>query len=83
MYTDVLNDLRKSNNYFNKLLYSDIYTYEKKFIKKKGDSRILTYYNKRKGKKKICKIILNNYYRKIIKKFKINFYLEKWRFYYY
>ena len=35
MYTDVLNDLRKSNNYFNKLLYSDIYTYEKIYKKRR------------------------------------------------
>jgi hypothetical protein len=75
-YGDVTNNLTKSNDYFNKLLYRDILSLKPIVNLKKENNEMLKYYYKQKGKKKIYKLIQNMYFRKIMYNFKINFYLR-------
>ena len=75
-YGDVINDLRKSNDYFNKLLYRNILTLKTIVTYKKVNNEMLKYYYKKKRRKKIYTLIQNMYFRKIMYNFKINYYLR-------
>ena len=71
-YGDVMNDLKKSNDYFNKLLYKHIWSPKKIVIKTKENREILGYYDKRRGKKKIYNFIYKHYLRNVLNNFKLN-----------
>ena len=75
-YGDVINNLTKSNDYFNKLLYRDILSLSPIVNVKKENNEMLKYYYKQKRKNNIYILIQNMYFRKIIDNFKINFYLR-------
>jgi len=75
-YGDVINNLTKSNDYFNKLLYRDILSLSPIVNLKKENNEMLKYYKKQKRKKYIYILIQNMYFRKIIDNFKINFHLR-------
>jgi len=75
-YGDVINNLTKSNDYFNKLLYRDILSLSPIVNLKKENNEMLKYYYKQKRKKYIYILIQNMYFRKIIDNFKINFHLR-------
>ena len=74
---DVMNNLSISKNYFNRLLYQEIWTLDNVKIKKNRKIlNYLDYYNKRIGKKKLYNIIYKIYFRNVINNFKINFVLK-------
>lgn len=72
-YGDVGNNLRNSNDYFNKLLYIHIYPIENIVMYTKKNREILGYYNKRRGQKKMYNFIYKHYFRNVLNNFKINF----------
>ena len=71
-YGDVMNDLEKSNDYFNKLLYKHIWPPKKIVIKTKENREILGYYYKRSRQKKIYNFIYKHYLRNVLNNFKLN-----------
>ena len=71
-YGDVINDLRKSNDYFNRILYRDILPLKTKLFLKKENTEMLIYYYIRRRNKILYILIQNIYLRKIIYNFKIN-----------
>ena len=71
-YGDVINDLRKSNDYFNKLLYRDILPLKTIAVCKKENNEMLKYYYKQNAKKNLYILIQNLYFREIIYNFKNN-----------
>ena len=72
-YGDVMNDLRKSNYYFNKILYKNILPLKTIVDCKKENNEMLKYYYKQKRKKKLYMLVKNIYLREIINNLKINF----------
>jgi hypothetical protein len=72
-YGDVMNDLRKSNYYFNKILYKNILSLKTIVDCKKENNEMLKYYYKQKTKKKLYMLVKNIYLREIINNLKINF----------
>jgi hypothetical protein len=74
---DVMNNLSISKNYFNKLLYQEIWTLDNVKIKKNRKIlNYLNYYNKKKGKKKLYDFIHKIYFIDVINNFKNNFALK-------
>ena len=72
-YGDVLNDLSKSNDYFNKLLYKNFSILKKTEYYEKENNTMVLYYYKQKRRKKLYMLIKNIYLREIINNLKINF----------
>lgn len=75
-YGDVMNDLRKSNDYFNKILYRNILPLKTIAVYKKENNEMLKYYYKQKAKKYIYILIQKIYLSGIMYNFKINFNLR-------
>ena len=75
-YEVVINNLSKSNDYFNKLLYRDILPLKTIVNLKKENKKILTYYNRQRRKKKLYILIQKIYLSSIMYNFKINFNLR-------
>ena len=71
-YGDVMNDLKKSNDYFSKLLYRNIWSPKKIVIETKENREILGYYYKRSRQKKIYNFIYKHYLRNVLNNFKLN-----------
>ena len=75
-YGDVANDLRNSNDYFNKLLYIVMYRNENIVMERKRNREILGYYDKRRRQKKMYNFIYKHYLRVVLNNFKVNFLLK-------
>ena len=75
-YEVVINNLSKSNDYFNKLLYRDILPLKTIVNLKKENKKILTYYNRQRRKKNLYILIQKIYLSGIMYNFKINFNLR-------
>lgn len=73
---DVMNNLSISKNYFNRLLYQEIWTLDNIKTKNGKILNYLNYYNKRKGKKKLYNFIHKIYFIDVINNFKNNFLLK-------
>tara|TARA_B100001564_G_scaffold293871_1_gene258565 strand:- start:3513 stop:3752 length:240 start_codon:yes stop_codon:yes gene_type:complete len=73
---DVMNNLSISKNYFNRLLYQEIWTLDSVKTKNGKILNYLNYYNKRKGKKKLYDFIHKIYFIDVINNFKNNFVLK-------
>jgi hypothetical protein len=76
-YGDVLNDLRKANDYFDRILYKHVLPLKNIVMKTRENKEMLNYYNKRRAEKKMCNFIYKYYFRNSVTNFKINFYLKK------
>ena len=72
-YGDVINNLTKANDYFNKLLYRDILSLGPIVNLKKENNEMLLYYYKQRRKKNLAKLIEYMNVRNILYNFKMNF----------
>ena len=72
-YGDVKNNLTKSNDYFNKLLYRDILSLKPIVNLKKENNEMLLYYYRQRRKKQLSELIEHINVRNILYNFKINF----------